>query len=157
MAFDGSVNGGQRLPAVREGPIPLERRPTVTVVIPCYNYARYLRESVSSALGQSEVDVDVVIVDDASTDDSQAVAQELAQRDPRVTVLAHHRNLGPVQTFNAGLARASGEFVARLDADDLLTNGSLGRAAAVMTRHPEVGLVYGHPIHFAPERSRRVG
>ena len=126
--------------------------PTVTVVIPCYNYARYLRQAVASVLSQADVAVDVIIVDDASTDDSLALARELASGDARVAAIAHARNTGPVETFNDGLAQASGEFLVRLDADDLLTPGSLARAVAVMRAHPRVGLVYGHPLHFSGER-----
>jgi glycosyltransferase involved in cell wall biosynthesis len=121
---------------------------TVTVVIPCYNYAQYLPEAVGSALTQHGHMVDVVVVDDASTDESLAVASALAAEDARVKVIAHKKNSGPVQTFNDGLAIASGEFLVRLDADDLLTPGSLERAVAVMRRYPSVGLVYGHPLHF---------
>jgi len=122
---------------------------TVTVVIPCYNYGRFLPAAVGSAISQTSVTVDVVIVDDASTDDSLAVARRLEAIQPGLTVLAHQRNCGPVDTFNDGLAAATGEFLVRLDADDLLTPGSLARAVAVMRAFPSVGLVYGHPIHFA--------
>lgn len=125
---------------------------TVSVVIPCHNYARFLTEAVGSALGQAGVRVEVIVVDDASTDDSLSVARRLAAADPRVTVLAHPVNRGPVETFNDGLARASGEFLVRLDADDLLTPGSLARSVAVARAFPSVGLVYGHPLHFAETR-----
>ncbi|WP_454295834.1 glycosyltransferase family 2 protein [Salana multivorans] len=124
----------------------------MSVVIPCFNYARFLTEAVDSALSQRGVHVDVIIVDDASTDESLAVAERLAAGDPRVHVLANQENSGPVATFNRGLAAAGGEFLVRLDADDLLTPGSLSRAVAVMQYQPSVGLVYGHPIHFDHER-----
>jgi len=122
---------------------------TVGVVIPCYNYARFLRQAVDSVLTQEEVRVDVVIVDDASTDDSLTVARALASQDSRVRVFANVTNEGAVATFNRGLAEVHGEFLVRLDADDLLTPGSLKRAVAVMQHIPSVGLVHGHPIHFA--------
>lgn len=125
---------------------------TVSVVIPCYNYARFLAEAVGSALGQDGVQVEVIVVDDASTDDSLTVARRIAADDPRVTVLAHPVNCGPVETFNDGLARATGEFLVRLDADDLLTPGSLARSVAVARAFPSVGLVYGHPEHFTEAR-----
>lgn len=129
-----------------------QRKATVTVVIPCYNYGRYLPQAVGSVLAQPGIAVDVVVVDDASADDSLAVARGLAAADARVAVLSHARNAGPVATFNDGLALASGEFLVRLDADDLLTPGALARAVAVMRAHPAVGLVYGHPLHFRGDR-----
>lgn len=133
-------------------------RPTVTVVIPCFNYARYLPAAVESALSQEDVKVDVVVVDDCSTDDSLRVARELAEHQD-VQVVAHEINQGPAATFNDGLGLVTGEFLVRLDADDMLTPGSLARSAALARRHPNVGLVYGNPIHFTdepapPSRSR---
>ena len=122
--------------------------PTVTVVIPNFNYGRYLGAAVTSALSQRDVEVTVVVVDDASTDDSLAVAEGLAIADHRVSVVPHTSNKGAVATFNDGLDHVSGEFLVRLDADDLLTPGSLARAVALAGAYPRVGLVYGHPLHF---------
>jgi hypothetical protein len=122
--------------------------PTVTVVISCYNYAHFLPEAVWSCLTQDDVDVDVIIVDDASTDASLAVARNLAENHSNVTVLANDANMGMVETFNRGARAATGEFMVRLDADDLLTPGSLARATLVAQAYPSVGLVYGHPLHF---------
>jgi hypothetical protein len=131
------------VPAVVAG-----RRALVSVIVPCYNYARFLPDSLGSALSQEGVDVEVIVVNDASTDDSAEVAGRYAKDDPRVTVINHESNTGHVVAFNDGLAAATGEFIVRLDADDLLTPGSLARAVAVFDQFPDVGLVYGHPNHF---------
>jgi len=120
----------------------------VSVVVPCYNYGRFLPDAVHSALSQTGVDVEVIVVDDCSTDDSLSVARDLADRDSRVRVLANEENAGHVRSFNRGWAAGTGEFVVKLDADDLLTPGALGRAVALFAEHPTVGLVYGHPRHF---------
>ena len=124
-------------------PRVLRRRPSVTVVIPNYNYGRYLPFAVHSALDQSGVDVDVIIVDDKSTDGSVAVARELAAEDPRVTLIEHTENMRHIGTFNDGLSWARGDYVVLLSADDALTTNSLTRAAALMEAHANVGLVYG--------------
>ncbi|GAB3041664.1 glycosyltransferase [Parafrigoribacterium mesophilum] len=131
------------------------RPPAVTVIVPCYNYARFLPAAVDSALAQDGVQVEVLIVDDASTDGSAEVATRLAARDGRVRLIARPRNGGPVASFNDGLAAADGEYLIRLDADDLLTPGSVARATALAERYPAVGLVYGHPLHFASRRLPR--
>ena len=136
----------------RRRPVEGTAGATVSVVIPCHNYAQYVRQAVGSALGQQGVEVEVIVVDDASSDDSLAVVRALAEQDPRVRVIANEQNLGPVGTFNRGLAAATGEFLVRLDADDLLTPGSSARAVAVMQQLPDVGLVYGHPLHFTGDR-----
>ncbi|SFN98881.1 Glycosyl transferase family 2 [Geodermatophilus obscurus] len=138
------------LARVAPAPIdPTAPAPRVTVVVPCFDYAGYLPVAVRSALAQTGVRVDVVVVDDASTDDSLAVARALAADDDRVTVLAHSTNQGPVATFNDGLARVTGDYLVRLDADDALTPGSLARAVALAERFPSVGMVYGRPVHFS--------
>lgn len=139
--------------------VPLTTRPSVTVVIPCYNYGRFLPDAVSGALDQQGVDVDVVIVDDASTDDSAAVATRLARSDDRVQVLVHDRNRGHIATYNDGLARARGDYVTLVSADDVLTRNALTRAASLMEYHPSVGLVYGYARSFGdavPATSDRV-
>ena len=123
---------------------------TVSVIVPCYKYGHYLEESVGSALhGQDGVDVRVLIIDDASPDDSAEAARALAARDPRVQVLVHPRNRGHIATYNEGLLEwAEGDYCALLSADDRLTPGALSRAAALLDAHPEVGFCYGHPLRF---------
>lgn len=137
------------MPAVisrRQEPLNTSRTASVSVIIPCFNYARFLPESIMSALTQQGVEVDVTVVDDASTDDSLAIARSY---EPDIAVLSNTNNNGPVETFNRGLGHARGEFLVRLDADDILTPGSLQRAVAVMEAEPDVGLVYGHAIRFS--------
>jgi glycosyltransferase involved in cell wall biosynthesis len=78
-------------------------RPTVSVVIPCYRYGRYLPDCVRSVLDQEGVDVRVLIIDDASPDDSGEVAMGLAAEDERVQVRVHRENRGHLATYNEGL------------------------------------------------------
>lgn len=132
----------------RPRPVPLMTHPRVSVVIPCYNYGRFLPAAVASALDQSGVDVDVLIVDDCSTDDSALVAERLAADDPRISVLLHEANRGHIQTYNDGLEKVTGDYVVLLSADDLLTKDSLTRAVALMEVEPSVGLVYGPVADF---------
>lgn len=132
----------------RHAPRRGDARDRVSVVVPCYNYGRYLRGAVASALQPQDVDVDVVVVDDASTDDSGAIADELAARDPRVRVVHHGVNLGHIATANEALSLATGRYVVKLDADDLLTPGSLARSAALLSAHPGVAFCYGRVDDF---------
>jgi glycosyltransferase involved in cell wall biosynthesis len=123
----------------------------VSIIISCYNYGHFLPGSISSALAQEGIEPQVIVVDDASTDDSATVARRFAEADPRVTLLRHRQNRGAVTAFNNGYAMATGEFIVRLDADDLLTPGSLARSVALFDAFPSVGLAYGHPQHFTTE------
>ncbi|WP_457947284.1 glycosyltransferase family 2 protein [Pseudarthrobacter sp. alpha12b] len=123
----------------------------VTVVIPCYNYGKYLPQVVHSVLAQQRVASKVIIVDDSSPDGSVKVANALADGDPRITVVAHKQNMGHIATYNDGLARVETEFVSLVSADDIVAPGALSRATDLMMAHPRVGLVYGLPSEFHGE------
>jgi len=120
----------------------------VSVVIPCYNYGRFLASSTLSVTTQTAVDVDVLIIDDCSSDGSQLVAEALAEADPRIKVVVHGCNRGHIATFNEGIGAAEGDYVVLLSADDLLSPGSLARATALLDAHPSVGFAYGNPVVF---------
>src|SRR5215469_4059303 len=123
---------------------------TVSVVIPCYNYGHYLDDAIKGALDDQEgIDVRVLIIDDASPDGSADIARQIAARYPRVEVAAHASNKGHIATYNEGMLEwADGDYTVLISADDRLTAGSLRRAAELLHAHPEVGFVYGHPLHF---------
>lgn len=119
---------------------------TVSVIVPCYNYGRFLRQCVGSVLSQEGVQVRVLVIDDASTDGSGGIAVELGRSDRRVQVVCHTRNKGHIATYNEGLEWADGNYLLLLSADDYLTPGALARATALMESCPEVGLVYGRAL-----------
>lgn len=124
--------------------------PTVDVLVPCYNYGRYLRDCVASVLAQEGCDVRVLVIDDASTDGSAAIAHAIAAEDRRVEVVAHARNEGHIATYNEGIARSSADHFLLLSADDMLLPGALARAVAVMQQHPEVCWTYGREVELHP-------
>jgi glycosyltransferase involved in cell wall biosynthesis len=119
----------------------------VDVAVPCYQHGAFLRDCVASVLGQG-VDVRVLIVDNASSDDSPAVARELAA-DPRVEVVLRERNLGPHASFNAGVDWARGDYFMVLCSDDLLAPGSLAEMVAALERHPGASFALGRDVHWA--------
>ncbi|HLM84750.1 MAG TPA: glycosyltransferase [Solirubrobacteraceae bacterium] len=121
-------------------------RPTVSVIVPCFNYGHFLEGCLASVLSQELVDVRVLVIDDRSTDASAEVARRLAAGDDRVEFREHRENVGLIPTANEGLEWAQGEYVVLLSADDFLVPGSLARAASVMDSHPNVGMVYGRPL-----------
>lgn len=121
---------------------------SVSVFVPCHNYGRYLRGCVDSVLGQEGVEVEVLILDDASGDDSEEVGRALAAGDARVSYRRHARNDGHIATYNEGVAWARGTYVVLLSADDLLAPGALARATRLMDAHPGIGFTYGRKIRF---------
>lgn len=138
-----------------------KRRPSVTVVVTSYNYARFLPDCTGSVLAQLDVDVELLVIDDCSSDDTPRVSDALVASDPRVSVIRHDANRGHIPSVNEGFDRVETEYVVKLDADDLLAPGALARATALLEAHPNVGFVYGRPQHFsgavpkAIERSTR--
>lgn len=130
---------------VRAGRYGRPRGAEVCVVIPVFNYDRYLEPCLRSALGQDGVDLTVLVLDDASSDNSLAVARRIADEDARVHVISHMDNKGHIPTVNEGMALANSEYVVKLDADDMLTDGSLRRSVALLQAFPSVGFVYGVP------------
>ncbi|MGU3537478.1 glycosyltransferase family 2 protein [Methylobacterium sp. A54F] len=126
--------------------------PCVDIVVPCYNYAHYLEGCVASVLSQRDVHVRVLIVDDASPDDTPAVARRLAAADPRVTYLRNAKNLGLIATANRGVMDwATADYVVLLSADDLLAPGSLARATALMEIDANIAMAYGMALMLADD------
>jgi glycosyltransferase involved in cell wall biosynthesis len=121
---------------------------SVSVVIPCYNYGHFLEDAITSVLDdQGGVDVRVLVIDDASSDDTAEVASKIVARDPRVEVVVHATNKGNIATYNEGLLEwADGDYCVLMSADDRLTPGALRRARDLLDAHPDVGFVYGHPL-----------
>lgn len=95
-----------------------EGSPRVSVVMPVYNSERYLGQAMCSVLEQSLGDLELLVVDDASTDGSRSVIAAMAQRDPRVVPVPLDRNEGPARARNLALSMARGQYVAFLDSDD---------------------------------------
>jgi glycosyltransferase involved in cell wall biosynthesis len=106
--------------------------PTVSVVIPCFNQARYLRHAISSALSQSHAPLECIVVDDGSTDETAEVAEVLHAR------VIKQANRGVSAARNAGLAAARGELIVFLDADDELLPNALEREAGALAGMPDI-------------------
>jgi glycosyltransferase involved in cell wall biosynthesis len=119
--------------------------PRVSVVIPAFNASATLRETVNSVLMQTFGDLECLVIDDGSIDDTNELVQKLAAQDARVRLLVHqrHGNHGTAQSRNLGLRCARGEFVAFLDADDAWLPDKLERQLKVMEDRPDVGFVFG--------------
>jgi glycosyltransferase involved in cell wall biosynthesis len=94
--------------------------PALTVVMSVRNGERTVRQAVESILGQTLRDLALVVVEDGSTDDTWALLQEAASRDGRLILLRNEANVGLTRSLNRGLSHASGEFVARQDAEDFM-------------------------------------
>jgi len=121
---------------------------SVDVIVPCYKYGDLLTACVDSILSQEGVEVRVLVVDDASPDNTAEVASQLASADARVEFWRHERNAGHIATYNEALEWVRSDYCMILSADDLLCPFALLRAARVMDAHPEVAFTYGRDVTF---------
>lgn len=115
--------------------------PRVTVLIPVFDREAFVGEAIESVLAQDVRDLELVIVDDGSTDRTPEILREWAARDERIVVVTAPRNLGIAEAPNLGLRHARAELVARLDSDDVMTPGRLASQLDVLEKQPDVVLV----------------
>ena len=128
----------------------------VAVVIPAYNAAETLAETLESVLNQTHTALEIVVVDDGSTDNTRSIAEAFAERDSRVRVIGQP-NGGVARARNTGIAATTAEFVAPVDADDLWHPEKIARQLEVMrTGGPELGFVYTS-FRFMDEQSFTMG
>jgi glycosyltransferase involved in cell wall biosynthesis len=114
--------------------------PLVTVLMPVHNAGSFLRQAIDSILCQTQQDFEFVIVDDGSTDDDTHRILQEALSDKRVKLLSHPRRMGVACSLNHGMDAATGEFIARMDADDISHNRRFDKQIEFLRKHPAVGL-----------------
>lgn len=132
--------------------IPSHTTARVSVIIPAYNAAGTIRRAINSVLAQMTPAAEVIVIDDGSTDD---LASALADYDNSVTLI-RTSNGGAASARNVGIERATGEFIAFLDADDYWEPQKLERQLNIFALHPEVGLVAGQAYAQVPGGERNV-
>lgn len=112
----------------------------ISVIVPCYNLASWIRDCLNSVLGQSFSDWECVVVDDESTDDSPSILDGYANQDSRIRVI-HQKNSGEGGARNAGMSIARGEWVFFLDGDDVMAPGALETLAKIISDYPSENLI----------------
>lgn len=118
--------------------VRLSLTPKVSVLMPVFNGEKYLREAIDSILKQSFTEFEFIIINDGSTDRSAEILQTYA--DPRLRVIHNESNIGVTLTLNKGLDLARGEYVARMDCDDVSVPDRLEKQVSFMDAHPEVAV-----------------
>ena len=116
--------------------------PLVSVVIPTYNSAQYLPETIESVLSQSWQDFEIIIVDDGSTDNTQEVVRAFNSK--KIRYIAQENSGGPSRPRNVGIHHARGKYVSLFDSDDLMSRHKLAEAVAFLERYSDLGLLFAN-------------
>lgn len=132
---------------------PTTGQPLVTILVPCFNGARLLRQSLDSLVAQTYSNVEILLLDDASTDDTPNIAAEYAGR---IAYVRQPVNLGQFGNVNDGIGRASGELIAVYHADDIYEPTIVESEVEYLLSHPEVGAVFASDI-FVDADGREYG
>jgi glycosyltransferase involved in cell wall biosynthesis len=126
-----------------EGKARMSNTPLLTVTVTNFNYARFLGQNIESILGQTFTDYELVIVDNASTDDSVDVIRKYASEDSRIRLIAHTVNIGAAASFRESCDVALGRYRVQVDADDwIMAPDALERQVRLMTDNPHLAFVY---------------
>ncbi|GGK38247.1 glycosyltransferase [Salinarimonas ramus] len=120
---------------------PMRPEPSVSVLMTVKDGARFLSEAVETILAQTHADLELVVVDDASTDETPDLLAGYAARDPRVRVIRNEKNLGVTAALNVGLRACRAPLIARADADDAYAPDRLEKQVAHLAAHPEIGVL----------------
>ena len=120
----------------------------ISVIVPCYNQGIYLKETIQSALASSYRPLEILIINDGSTDHSLEIAKELEAQYPEVRVL-DQLNAGVTKARNVGIAAAQGEYLLPLDGDDLISASYIEKGLAILSTRPKVKVVYCQAEKFS--------
>jgi glycosyltransferase involved in cell wall biosynthesis len=116
-------------------------QPLVSVIMPCYNAARFLKEALDSIIHQTYSNLEIIVINDGSTDVSSEMLENYARNDSRIILINHEMNKGLVYSLNEGVAKAGGEFIARMDADDISVLNRIEVLLNFLLLHPRYDVV----------------
>ncbi len=123
------------------GMTPRPGEPLVSVIFPCYNASEYLVQSLESILNQTYRNLEILTIDDGSTDETVAILERYAATDPRIRLIRNPENRKLIYTLNRGIELARGRYIARMDADDISFPERIEKLVAELESHPGVDFV----------------
>jgi len=128
--------------------------PRISIVMPVYNAEKFLEQAITSILTQTLSNFEFIIIDDASTDSSSKIILKIREYDPRILILRNEHNMGTSVSLNKGIARARGEYIARMDADDISFPERLEMQTEFLDKHRDIG-VLGTAAQIIDEDKKR--
>ncbi len=118
-------------------------KPLVSVIIPVYNANGYLLQAINSIQTQTYKNLEIIIVDDGSTDETPKILSSLAKKDKRIKIITNKKNLNIASSLNRGIKLAKGNYIARMDADDIALTNRIEKQIKFLQTHPDVVILGG--------------
>lgn len=131
-------------------------KPLVSVIIPVYNANGFLSAAIDSILNQTYKNLDIIIVDDGSTDETPKILKSFAKKDKRVKILTNKRNLNIATSLNRGIKLAKGNYIARMDADDISLPNRIEKQMEYLLAHPDI-VILGGQCKTIDTRDKTIG
>ena len=133
----------------------MENKNTISVIIPLFNYQKYIKYCLKSCCCQKHEDIEIVVVNDKSTDDSANVVKNFIEKsgEKRIVFVELSRNSGYSVAKNEGIIASSGKYIVHLDADDMLTVNSIICRKKILDENPDIKMVHGRAKQFLGEKS----
>ena len=125
----------------------------ISIITTSYNYSEYISETIKSVQAQTYSDWELIIVDDASTDNSVEIIRNFCQNDKRIKLICHDKNKGLAKAIQTGLKYAKGEWVAFLESDDTFKSNTLQKRFEVAEKYSNVGLIFNDVEEFGDNNS----
>ncbi|MBC7384391.1 MAG: glycosyltransferase family 2 protein [Bacteroidia bacterium] len=122
----------------------------VSVLIPCYNAALYVEAALDSVLSQTYRNLEIILIDDGSTDNTYDKLNKIALTDKRIILVRNEKNLGLIKSLNKGIDMVTGLYIERFDADDLISSNRIENQILVLTTHPEISLLTSYATYITP-------
>lgn len=125
----------------------------ISIITANYNYAQYIEEATNSILNQTYQDWELIVIDDASSDNSVEIIKSYCQKNPKIQLLQNHENKGLKESLLTGLKYATGDWVAFLESDDVLEPTNLEKKIEIINKNPDLKLVF-NKVKFLTEEKR---
>ena len=119
----------------------MENSPKVSVIMSVYNGEKYLKEAIESILNQSFKDFEFIVVDDGSTDKTPEILENYAKQDQRIKIITNSENIGLTKSLNKGIKVSKGEYIARMDDDDIAMPERIKKQIEFLEKNPNFGVV----------------
>ena len=120
----------------------------VSIIIPCHNHAQYVGEAIDSVLNQTYQNIEIIVVNDASQDNSRVVIQQYVDKYPHIVFIDEKENIGVIKVRNKAIGMAQGDYILPLDADDKIHPTYIEKAVNILENNSQIGVVYAKACFF---------